>query len=97
MVASARLAYQMRRWASGWPGRGRRAVPAEHVQEALRRVFVDKFMRPDDLAMAPIDFAGVEYDADGRLASGMQVKAAAHLVGAIRDQSYEIAFEDPGN
>jgi hypothetical protein len=88
-------AEELRAWASRRPGRGRRAVPAEHVQEALRRVFVYKFMRPDDLAMAPIDFPGVEYDADGRLASGMQVKAAAHLVGAIRDQGYEIAFEDP--
>jgi hypothetical protein len=25
----------------------------------------------------------------------MQAKAAAHLVGAIRDQGYEIVFEDP--
>lgn len=88
-------AEELRAWASRRPGRGRRAVPTEHVQEALRRVFVYKFMRPDDLAMAPIDFPGVEYDADGRLVGGMQPKAAAHLVDAIRGQGYEIAFEDP--
>ena len=82
-------------WASRRPGRGRRTVPAEHVQETLRRVFVYKFMRPDDFAWAPIDFPGVEYDRDGQLGGGMQAKAAAHLVGAIRGQGYEIAFEDP--
>jgi hypothetical protein len=53
-------------------------------------------MDPDDFAMAPIDFPGVEYDADGRLIGRMQqAKAAAHLVDAIRGQGYEIAFEDP--
>lgn len=88
-------AEELQAWASRRPGRGRRAVPTEDMQEALRRVFVFKFMRPDDLAMAPIDFPGVEYDADGRLVGGMQAKAAAHLVDAIRGQGYEIAFEDP--
>jgi hypothetical protein len=88
-------AEEIRAWASRRPGRGRRAVPAEHVQEALRRVFVYKFMRPDDFAWAPIDFPGVEYDEDGLLANGMQANAAAHLVGAIRGQGYEIAFENP--
>jgi hypothetical protein len=86
---------EIQAWASRRPGRGRRAVPAEHVQEALRRVFVYNFMRPDDFAWAPIDFPGITYDEDGRLAGGMQAKAAAHLVGAIRGQGYEIVIDDP--
>lgn len=85
---------ELRAWASRRPGRGRRTVPAEHVQEALRRVFVYKFMRPDDFAWAPIDFPGIKYDGDGRLAGEMQAEAAAHLVGAIHDQGYEIVFDD---
>lgn len=88
-------AEEIRAWATRRPGRGRRAMPAEHVQEALRRVFIYQFMRPDDFAWAPIDFPGVEYD-DGRLADGMQAEAAAHLVDAIRGKGYEIAFDDPG-
>lgn len=87
---------EIRAWASRRPGRGRRAIPAEHVQEALRRVFVYQFMRPDDFAWAPIDFPGVEYDEDGLLANGMQAKAAAHLVDAVRGKGYVIAFDDPG-
>ena len=66
------------------------------MQEALRRVFVYKFLRPDDFAWAPIDFSGVAYDEDGLLVDGMQAKAAAHLVGALRGLGYEIVFEDPG-
>jgi hypothetical protein len=89
-------AEEIRAWASRRPGRGRRAVPGEHVRETLRRVFVYQFMRPDDFAWAPINFPGAEYDKDGVLAQGMQAKAAAHLVGAIRGQGYEIIFEDPG-
>lgn len=86
---------EIRAWASRRPGRGRRAAPADHVQEVLRRIFVHKFMRPDDFAWAPIDFPGIKYDEDGRLADGMQAKAAAHLVDAIRGQGYEIVFYDP--
>ena len=71
-------------------------MPAEHVQEALRRVFVYQFMRPDDFAWAPIDFPGVKYDQDGLLANGMQTRAAAHLVDAIRGKGYEFAFDDRG-
>jgi len=70
-------------------------VPAEHIQETLRRIFVYRFMRPDDFAWAPVDFPGVKYDQDGRLAEGMQAKAAAHLVDAIRGQGYELVFDDP--
>jgi hypothetical protein len=88
-------AEEIRVWASRRPGRGRRTAPAEHVQEALRRIYVYRFMRPDDFAWAAIAFPGVEYDHDGRLADGMQTKAAAHLVDAIRSQGIEIAFEDP--
>jgi len=86
---------EIQAWASRRPGRGRRAGPAEHVQEALRRIYVYQFMRPDDFAWAPIDFPGIKYDEDGRLADGMQAKAAAHLVDAIRGQGYEIVFDDP--
>lgn len=88
-------AEEIRAWASRRPGRGRRAVPAEHVQEVLRRVFVYNFMRPDDFAWAPIDFPGIEYDDDGQLAEDMQARAVTHLLGAIRGQGYEIVFEDP--
>ncbi len=90
-----RRAEELQAWASRRPGRGRRTVPAEHVQEILRRVFVYKFMRPDDFAWAPINFPGVEYDDDGRLADGIHAEAAAHLVDAIRGQGYEFVFEDP--
>src|SRR6266851_5389508 len=82
-------------WVNRRPGRGRKTVPTEHVQEVLRRIFVYKFMRPDDFAWAPIDFPGVEYDEDGLLADGMQAKATAHLIEAIRSQGYEFVFEDP--
>jgi hypothetical protein len=88
-------AEEIRVWASRRPGRGRRTVSAEHVQETLRRIFVYRFMRPDDFAWAPIEFPGVEYDQDGRLADGMKIKAVAHLVDAFRSQGLEIAFEDP--
>jgi hypothetical protein len=88
-------AEEMRVWASRRPGRGRRTARVEHVQEALRQIFVYRLMRPDDFAWAPIEFPGVEYDQDGRLASGVQAKAAAHLVEAIRSQGLEIAFDDP--
>jgi hypothetical protein len=67
---------------------------AEHVQETVRRTFIFRFMRPNDLASAPIDFPGINYD-DGRLADGMQAKAAEHLIGALRDQGCEIVFQDP--
>lgn len=46
----------------GAPGRGCKAVPAEYVEEVLRRIFVYQFMCPDDFAWAPIDILGVEYD-----------------------------------
>ncbi|HEV2260153.1 MAG TPA: hypothetical protein VGS06_44165 [Streptosporangiaceae bacterium] len=87
---------EIRAWASRRPGRGRRAVPAEHVQEMLRQVYVHQFMRPDDFAWAPIDFPGAQYDDDGLLVQGMQGRAAAHLAVAIRGQGYEIVFDDPG-
>ena len=86
-------AEEIRVWASQRPGRGRRTLMAEHIQETLRRTFIFRFMRPDDYAWAPIDFPGIEYE-DGRLVDGMQVKAAEHLIGELRDQGYEIVFED---
>jgi hypothetical protein len=86
-------AEELRVWESRRPGQGRRAMLAEHLQETLRRTFIFRFMRPDDFAWAPIDFPGVEYE-DGRLAEGMHAKAAAHLIGALRDQGYEIVFRD---
>ncbi len=70
-------------------------MPTQHTQEALRRIFVYKFMRPDDFAWAPIDFPGIQYDDDGMLGDGMQAKATAHLIDAIRQQGYELAFDDP--
>lgn len=87
-------AEEIRVWESRRPGQGRRAMLAEHVQETLRRTFVFRFMRPDDFSWAPIDFPGIEYE-DGRLADGMQAKAAAHLIGALRDQGCDIVFQDP--
>lgn len=87
-------AEEIRVWESRRPGQGRRAMLAEHVQETLRRTFVFRFMRPDDFASAPIDFPGVKYE-DGRLADGMQAKAAAHLIDALREQGCEIVFQDP--
>jgi hypothetical protein len=87
-------AEEIRVWMSRRPGRGRRTVPTERVQEALRRIFVYKFMRPDDFAWAPIDFPGVQYDDDGVLGDGMQAKATAHLIDTIRQQGYEFAFDD---
>jgi len=86
-------AEEIRAWESRRPGQGRRAMLAEHVQETLRRTFVFRFMRPDDFASAPIDFPGIEYE-DGRLADGMRAKAAMHLIGVLRDQGYEIVFQD---
>lgn len=88
-------AEEIRAWMGRRPGRGRKAPPAPHVQEALRRVFVYSFMRPDDFAWAPIDFPGARYDDDGVLADGMQAKATAHLIDAIRQQGYEIVFDNP--
>ena len=81
-------------WMSRRPGRGCRTSPAPHVQEALRRVFVYNFMRPDDFAWAPISFPGARYD-DGVLSDSMQAKATAHLIDAIRQQGYELVFDDP--
>ena len=81
--------------ASRRPGRGRKAPPAPHVQEALRRVFVYNFMCPDDFAWAPIAFPGARYDDDGVLADGMQAKATAHLINVIRRQGYELVFDNP--
>jgi hypothetical protein len=52
-------------------------------------------MQPDDFAWAPIDFPGIQYDDDGVLADGMQAKATAHLIKAIRQQGYEFVFDDP--
>jgi hypothetical protein len=88
-------AEEIRAWMGRRPGRGRKAPPAPHVQEALRRVFVYNFMRPDDFAWAPIAFPGARYDDDGVLADGMQAKATAHLIGAIRQQGYELVFDNP--
>jgi hypothetical protein len=89
-----RRAGEIQDWESRRPGQGRRAMPAEHVQETVRRTFVYRFMRPDDIASAPISFPGIRYE-DGRLADGMQAKAAAHLIEALRGQGYEIIFQDP--
>jgi hypothetical protein len=82
-------------WESGRPGRGRRAEPPTHVQETLRRVFVYKFMRPDDIAMAPIGVPGVSYDEYDGLSDGMKARATAHLIAAIRSDGYDILFADP--
>jgi hypothetical protein len=82
-------------WMDHRPGRGRKSPLVPHIQEALRRVFVYHFMRPDDFAWAPIDFPGVRYDNDGVLTDGMQAKAAAHLLEAIRGQGYEVVFDNP--
>jgi hypothetical protein len=87
-------AEELRVWESRRPGQGKRAMLGEHVQETLRRTFIFRFMRPNDLASAPIDFPGIKYD-DGRLADGMRAKAAEHLIGALRDQGCEIVFQDP--
>lgn len=86
---------ELRVWAKRRPGRGRKAMQTEDARENLRRVFSFSFLRPDDFAWAPIDFLGIEYDADGLLASGMQAKAASHLLDALHRQGYEIDFEDP--
>jgi hypothetical protein len=86
----SRRADEIRAWMNRL-GRGRKTPSAPHVQEALRRVFVYNFMRPDDFAWAPIDFPGVRYD-DGVLADGMQAKATAHLIDAIRQQGYEVVL-----
>jgi len=88
-------AMEIRAWMDRRPGRGRKTPPAPHVQEALRRVFVYNFMRPDDFASAPIDFPGVRYDDDGMLSESMQAEATAHLIGAIRQQGYDLVFDDP--
>ena len=74
---------EIRAWMARRPGRGRKPVsaehmeevPTEHTQEALRRIFVFRFMRPDDFAWAPVSFPGVQYDEDGLLRDGMQAKA----------------------
>ncbi len=87
-------AEEIRVWESRRPGQGRRAMLAEHVEETVRRTFVFRFMRPDDFSSAPIDFPGIEYE-EGKLAEGMQAKAAEHLIGALRDQGCEIVFQDP--
>ncbi|GAA4897262.1 hypothetical protein LX16_1156 [Stackebrandtia albiflava] len=87
-------AEELRVWESRRPGQGRRTMLAQHVQETVRRTFIFRFLRPDDLASAPIDFPGVRYE-DGRLADGMQTEAAAYLIGALRDQGCEIVFQDP--
>jgi hypothetical protein len=76
---------EIRAWMGRRPGRGRKAPPAPYVQEALRRVFVYSFMRPDDFAWAPIDFPGARYDDDGVLADGMQ--AWAHVDSTLRDMA----------
>jgi hypothetical protein len=88
-------AEELRVWESRRPGQGRRAIPTEHIQEMLRHTFVFQFMRPDDFAWAPIAFPGIKYDDDGRLTDGMQAKAAVHLIGALRNQGFEIVFQDP--
>ncbi|MFC6019922.1 hypothetical protein ACFP2T_27455 [Plantactinospora solaniradicis] len=87
-------AEELRVWESRRPGQGRRAMLTAHVQETVRRTFIFRFLRPDDLTSAPIDFPGIRYE-DGRLAEGMQAKAAEHLIGALRDQGCEIVFRDP--
>lgn len=88
-------AEEIREWMKRRPGQGRRAAPEPHVQEALRRVFIYSFMRPDDLASAPIDFPGVRYDDDGVLCGGMQPKATAYLISAIGERGYVLAFDNP--
>jgi len=88
-------AEEIKAWMSRRPGRGRKTAPAPHVEETLRRIFVFQFMRPNDFAWAPIEFPGVQYDGDGVLADGMQAMATAHLVDAIRQQDYELVFDDP--
>lgn len=87
-------AEEIRTWMGRRPGRGRKTVQTQHAQEALRRVFVYKFMRPDDFAWAPIDFPGVQYDDDGVLDDGMQARATAHLLDVIRQQGYDLTFDD---
>jgi hypothetical protein len=82
-------------WMTRRPGRGRKTVPTEHARDALRRIFVWNFMRPDDFAWAPISFPGVHYDEDGLLGPGMQAKATAHLLHTIRQEGYDLAFGNP--
>jgi hypothetical protein len=86
---------EVKAWMDRRPGRGRKTDPEPDVLDAVRRIFVYKFMRPDDFAWAPIHFPGVHYDNDGVLADGMQDKAAAHLIDAIRGHGYEFVFVDP--
>ena len=94
---------EIRAWMARRPGRGRKPVsaehmeevPTEHTQEALRRIFVFRFMRPDDFAWAPVSFPGVQYDEDGLLRDGMQAKATQHLLQVITDNGYALVFDDP--
>jgi hypothetical protein len=86
---------EIRAWMKRRPGQGRRATTEPHVQEALRKIFVYNFMRPDDFAWAPIAFPGIRYDGDGLLCDGMQSRATAHLISAISEQGYELVFDDP--
>jgi hypothetical protein len=87
-------AEELRVWESRRPGQGRRGMVAEYIEETLRRTFAFRFMRPDDFSSAPIDFPGIAYE-DGRLADGMPTLAAAHLIGILHEQGYDIVFPDP--
>jgi hypothetical protein len=71
-----------------------RTVTTTHARESLRRAFIWNFMRPDQPAMTPIMFPGLQYRADGTLTDAMKAKATGHLIAVLRDSGYVIEAHD---
>jgi hypothetical protein len=65
-----------------------------HAKDCLRRAFTYNFMRPNEMAMAPIHVPGIKYSQDGTLTDAMKARATAHLIDALRDNGYVIEVDE---
>lgn len=71
-----------------------RTVTTVHARDALRRAIIYNFMRPNEMAMAPIQVPGLQYTPAGTLTDAMKAKATQHLIGVLRDNGYVIEVDE---
>jgi hypothetical protein len=70
-----------------------RTVTSTHARDALRRAFIHNFMRPDAVAMTPIQVPGLKYSPAGTLTDAMKTKATEYLIRVLKDNGYVIEVD----
>jgi hypothetical protein len=90
VVIEALEEYRNRHEQEGTPGM--QVLTTELATDYLDRVFKYNFLRPDKMAWYPIDFPGLVYSDDGKLADEMKAKGTQHLIDVLSDNGCVIKF-----